>query len=146
MNPHRKIQTQNPGVGLLHRIILGVLIALFCLGTVPLSAQHTENIDTLPPREITEGWEYRWGDSPVDEDGVPIWIYLDSPEWKAAPNTALLPVEGKGHILWLRVPLPDEERKEPTRSKNHVLQPRDSWIIRQVLSLRVENTPGVPKS
>jgi len=114
MNPHRIIRTKNPGIDLWRSIILVAFAALIILWPLSLLAQTTEDTDTLPPIEITEGWQYRWGDSPLDGDGVPAWLYKDSPEWKAAPTTALLPVEGKGHILWLRVPLPDEKRKEPT--------------------------------
>ncbi len=106
----------NRGISLLRRILLGVLLTLFCFGPVLLLAQQSENTDTLPPLKITEGWQYRWGDSPVDEFGVPTWIYQDedSPLWKPAPTTANFPVEGKSNILWLRVPLPEDERKEPT--------------------------------
>lgn len=107
---------KKPWIGLLRKIILRVFVALYVLWPLSLAAQPAENTDTLPPIEITQGWEYRWGDSPLDENGVPTWVYLDleNPGWKPAPTTVNLPVEGKGHILWLRVPLPEEKRNEPT--------------------------------
>ena len=115
-NWQRTIPIKKERIDLLRKIVLGVFFTLHILGTAPLSAQLSENTDTLPPLKITEGWQYRWGDSPVDEFGVPTWICQDedSPLWKPAPTTVNLPVEGKTNILWLRVPLPEDERKEPT--------------------------------
>ncbi|MGD9346031.1 MAG: 7TM diverse intracellular signaling domain-containing protein, partial [Candidatus Aminicenantes bacterium] len=100
----------------LRTIIFGLFLVLCVLGTFSHPDQKHHDADNLPPIEIAEGWEYRWGDSPIDEEGIPTWIYLDqaSPEWKPAPYTVNLPVEGKGHILWLRVSLPEENIEEPT--------------------------------
>jgi two-component system sensor histidine kinase ChiS len=51
-----------------------LLILLSCLlfNTAPSQAKSLTTTD-LPPIEITEGWQYRWGDSPLDETGVPVW-------------------------------------------------------------------------
>ncbi|MBC8235137.1 hypothetical protein H8E77_36790 [bacterium] len=68
-----------------------------------------------PPVEITQGWQYRWGDSPIDEKGIPLWTYdnMESPEWKPTTST-MNPPERKGHkILWLRVKLPQGQWKQP---------------------------------
>jgi hypothetical protein len=27
---------------------------------------------------VGEGWQYRWGDSPIDARGVPLWAYNES--------------------------------------------------------------------
>jgi signal transduction histidine kinase len=103
-------------IGPLRRIIFGLFVILCVSWTFARPAQKHTDVDNLPPIEIKEGWEYRWGDSPIDEGGIPTWIYLDqeSPGWKPAPSPVNLPVEGKGNILWLRVFLPKDGRKEST--------------------------------
>ena len=40
-----------------------------------------------PPLELTESWHYRWGESPLYEGGIPLWIVyedtMDTNEWKS---------------------------------------------------------------
>jgi len=51
----------------------------FLMSLAPAQAQvSTES----PPVEITQGWQYRWGDSPIDEKGILLWTYdnMESPE------------------------------------------------------------------
>jgi signal transduction histidine kinase len=56
--------------------------------------------------EITDGWEFRWGDSPVDAAGRPVWTYEDhdNPDW--LPWSAL-PQPTEHQYLWHRVTLPE---------------------------------------
>ena len=56
------------------------IIALFFMSTLGIHAQPLRESDS-PPVKITEGWQYRWGDSPVDDEGIPLWTYqeLNSP-------------------------------------------------------------------
>ncbi len=90
-------------------------IALFFMSTPGIHAQPLEEFDS-PPVKITEGWQYRWGDSPVDEAGVPFWTYqeLDSPDWKSTKATARLPGHEGRRILWLRARLPEGKWEAPT--------------------------------
>ena len=40
------------------------IIALFFISTLSIHAQPLRESNS-PPVKITEGWQYRWGDSPV---------------------------------------------------------------------------------
>ncbi|AOY89132.1 GGDEF domain-containing protein [Marinobacter salinus] len=63
---------------------------------------------------VTEGWEYRWGDSPFNTDGVPEWAYKDEPgQWHdiGFPSN---PPDRNGHEhVWYRVTLPPGEWQDP---------------------------------
>ena len=68
--------------------------------------------------ELTEGWEYRWGDSPIDANGVPTWTYEDigSSEWLSIDyNEGIAnPPNRQNHkILWLRITLPEKDLRDP---------------------------------
>ena len=36
-----------------------------------------------PPVEIKEGWSYKWGDSPADGEGIPLWAQAGYPGWES---------------------------------------------------------------
>ena len=96
-------------------LMLMGLSALLFLGA-RCSRIHHAAAAARVPFEIQEGWQYRWGDSAVDADGIPIWTYqeLDSPEWKGTISLTNLPNKEKHRVLWLRVPLPDKQLESAT--------------------------------
>ena len=105
----------------IHAKILQIIIfLLFVLSTfllIPALCQAQPEISTdSPPIKITEGWQYRWGDSPIDEKGVPIWTYEDisSSEWKPTTSTMNPPERNGRKSLWLRVRLPEGQWKGPS--------------------------------
>jgi two-component system sensor histidine kinase ChiS len=62
----------------------------------------------------TEQWEYRWGDSPLDDAGIPLWTYqtgdTNSADWQAftlGKKGKKLKKPPKTDRLWLRVSLPE---------------------------------------
>ena len=58
----------------LNAVRLMLLIALSFL--VPSAAYAAVDLD--------EGWEYRWGESPLTEEGVPEWTLGQAPwQWNA---------------------------------------------------------------
>jgi len=64
--------------------------------------------------ELAEGWQYRWGDSPIDQQGLPLWTFqdLDSPEWRSCDNPYQLPSRKNNDIIWLRITLPEVTERE----------------------------------
>jgi signal transduction histidine kinase len=115
-NPTMAIQLKTPRMGLFGCVIFNMLVVFLCLWAAPLSALNPESADIHPPVQITEGWTYRLGDSPRDEDGKPLWTYqnLDSPEWRPTSSTRQIPGAIGENLLWLRVPLPDGTWNDPT--------------------------------
>lgn len=67
-----------------------------------------ESPDDSPSLELRDGWQYRFGDSPLDTRGVPAWTYDpgDPAEWEPFDLDKGLP-EGDGEIIWLRVEMPE---------------------------------------
>ncbi len=64
--------------------------------------------------DLNEGWEYRWGDSPFDTDGVPEWVRADEPEqWQAIGFPSNPPGRNGRENVWYRIALPEGEWQEP---------------------------------
>lgn len=91
-----------PAARSLHLIIL-FLLALMLPGPVTAASQP-----------VAEGWEYRWGDSPFDSDGVPNWVQQDVPEeWQSIGFPSNPPDRNGQKNVWYRVTLPSGEWQEP---------------------------------
>ncbi len=71
-----------------------------------------------PPRPavVSEGWQYRHGDSPRNDKGVPSWLYdsKDSSEWTSFTGPGQPPGESDSGDIWLRTVLPAGEYKIPS--------------------------------
>lgn len=64
---------------------------------------------------LSDGWEYRWGDSPFTSDGTPVWT-LDAPgqdNWRSIGFPSNPPNRNGREHVWFRVMLPDGEWQEP---------------------------------
>ena len=85
-----------------------LLLALLCLlgPAIGMAA-------TAPPQDIT-GWEWRWGDSPLDTSGSPAWLKdAGSGEWQAIDFPSNPPGRAGHEHLWLRTTLPEGEWRDP---------------------------------
>jgi len=94
-----------------------IFFLVFLSGLILAPAQAQVSTDS-PPIELSEGWQYRWGDSPLNEAGIPIWIYEDSlsNNWKpiAYKKGVINPPNRHGEKkLWLRVKLPEGDWSNP---------------------------------
>ncbi|MDM8521689.1 SpoIIE family protein phosphatase [Anaerolineales bacterium HSG6] len=60
---------------------------------------------------MTDGWQYRWGDSPVDDTGQRQWLFdsSDSSAWQSMPAPDEPPDRADNRILWLRHTLPNQQ-------------------------------------
>ncbi|MBL3558625.1 MULTISPECIES: diguanylate cyclase [Marinobacter] len=64
--------------------------------------------------DLEAGWEYRWGDSPFTDEGVPEWVQADDPEqWQAIDFPSNPPGRNGHEHVWYRVTLPGGEWQEP---------------------------------
>lgn len=63
---------------------------------------------------VAEGWEYRWGDSPFNTEGVPEWVLEDAPDqWQRIGFPSNPPDRNGRENVWFRVTLPEGEWQEP---------------------------------
>ncbi|TVP46179.1 MAG: GGDEF domain-containing protein [Halomonas sp.] len=58
-------------------------------------------------------WEYRWGDSPIDADGTPLWLHRDTIDWQSTASPSNPSGRGNHQHLWLRTTLPAGEWDDP---------------------------------
>lgn len=74
--------------------------------------------------EIQDGWEYRWGISPFDTRGHPLWIFdeTENPGWHRLKELPSNPPGRNGQKnLWLRLKLPDPDIEAPKVVTNTIL-------------------------
>lgn len=93
-------------------LILSCQMAALALLPDPAPAASAEG---PPPVVVREGWQYRWGDSPVDGTGVPLWAreVYPGPGWKDASIPGKIPSRNDSRFLWLRVMLPEGRWSDP---------------------------------
>lgn len=85
------------------------LIIFAVLTAMPLFSQpHHEQ----PPVVLDEGWLYRWGDPPIGEEGVPLWLQDDHLWTGLSPGGFLQPNPGQ-NIVWYKIKLPDKQWRNP---------------------------------
>ncbi len=97
-----------------------VLSGLFVNKVSTLSPSQT--FTNLPPVEITQGWQYRLGDSPVNNAGIPVWTEEDvsNPAWKPLEVPGKLKKPPGEKIVWLRVSLPERQWKYPSFDRGDI--------------------------
>ncbi|MCP3102852.1 methyl-accepting chemotaxis protein [Myxococcus sp. K15C18031901] len=67
------------------------------------------------PVAVSDGWRYRWGDSPQGTDGIPLWAQdpAATAEWKEVDALKEPPGRGQNKFLWLSIPMPTGPWAEP---------------------------------
>jgi signal transduction histidine kinase len=92
----------------------------FVLSLAPVAALAQENAyvtgrSGLEPVRL-EGWQYRWGDSPSDQNGVFEWLHADEsdPHWEDISFVTTSPEPGDQNFVWYRKRLPVQNWPNPT--------------------------------
>ncbi len=101
--------------------------------------------DLSQPIEITDGWFYRWGDSPVDSTGTLVWLKTEpqEPGWHLAES--IHRPSGKSNnefFLWLAVKLPAAELKFPVLYLPYVHLAFQTYIDRELIYESGEMRPA----
>lgn len=90
---------------LCHYMVLMVIVA---------TLMYSETLQAhTPPQQPLNSWEYRWGDSPVDVNGLPLWLRSDVSGWQSVTSPSNPPGRGDHEHLWLRTTLPPGEWNDP---------------------------------
>jgi hypothetical protein len=96
--------------------LLVILLSVLQFNLAPTQAQPQTLMQLdAPPQEITEGWQYYWGDFPLNEAGVPVWTQekISSLGWHPFQFPKRLWKQPRQAIVWLRVPLPSGQWQSP---------------------------------
>lgn len=83
------------------------VVVLLLTPWASVAAEHAHTLDT--------GWEHRWGDSPLNEAGVPLWILADDDQkaWQAIDFPSNPPGRDGQRNVWYRTTLPDGDWRDP---------------------------------
>lgn len=88
-----------------------ILVSL--LAVVCLLLTHHSSAATAPPKDLS-GWEWRWGDAPLDGDGRPAWRQDTAAEgWQTIDFPSNPPGRAGQQHLWLRTTLPEGDWRDP---------------------------------
>ncbi|MBS9402511.1 diguanylate cyclase [Halomonas sp. TRM85114] len=81
---------------------------VFCLSiSVPLQAGATTT-------DLESGWQYRWGDSPLDENGTLVWTQEAVDEaWQPIGFPSNPPGRDERQNAWFRITLPEGDWRDP---------------------------------
>ncbi|MEQ9671672.1 ATP-binding protein [Coleofasciculus sp. G2-EDA-02] len=108
---------QKPRISYLGAFIL-TLFSCLVVYTVSGSAQSPVAPVSSSLVEITQGWQYHWGDFSQQQPRVSEWTHnqIFPEQWQSFqfPEKIQKPRDKNVHILWLRVPLPAGEWHSPT--------------------------------
>ena len=87
-----------------------VTFMLIIVINIPIEAMSDEIND------MEAGWQYRWGESPVDSNGIPLFItsQRESTAWQNAEAPFNLKDRRGEYVLWLRYPVPNTDWVDPT--------------------------------
>ncbi len=90
-------------------LLLLLVSAVFIL---PLSIMA----QPLQPDSLSEGWQYRYGDSEKNAEGVPLWVYdkKEDSNWKSFSCPGQPPLKPDTADVWLRTQLPAEDFEIPS--------------------------------
>jgi signal transduction histidine kinase len=104
------MNTKLPLLSMLY-LIIGFI---WLVDTIPAFGQSF-NKEISPPMEITNGWFYRCGDSPINKSGLPRWIEEEGSDslWKPLDPNNLLQKTYSEDIIWYRTKLPDIKWTNP---------------------------------
>ena len=96
-------------------IILFTLLALAIGSLFTISFDSHKESMLEPDSSVVKlegGWLYRWGDSPLNADGIPIWTYddLSNPDWQPLPTLGWPPDREGRTSVWLQITLPSSGR------------------------------------
>jgi signal transduction histidine kinase len=96
---------------------LSIIFPLIYFFIVPVHNIQGQSVLTDSMRiELSGGWEYRWGDSPKDGQGIPEWTYkgINNPEWKPMELPGWATDRKDRNYLWQRVTLPEGSWRDPS--------------------------------
>ncbi len=77
-------------------------------------------------------WFLRWGDSPLNAAGIPVWTVHDSTldRWHSF-RRFFEPLKKKDRVLWLRTTLPKSNHAQPTLAFWGVIQTAEIYVDRK---------------
>ena len=124
------------------------LILVLFSGT--LSDRNSATSPSNPPSiALTEGWEYRWGDSPLNDANVPIWTDENrddsSREWQPFTPGDKISKPADVETVWLRVSLPEKTWQDPSLYLRGLPYQADIYLNEKLLKEKFTPMSALPQ-
>lgn len=105
---------------LLLTVIITISVSFLLLLTLHIinldkdASQNIYNTQSPLPVDITNGWLYKWGDSPVDVNGRFTWLQEGTGGWESCEFPGRPQNPGNQRSIWIKTKLPTGEWSNPT--------------------------------
>ena len=87
---------------------------MLSLGLLILLSPGAARAGSAVPLSVTDNWAYRWGDPPAGPEGPNAWLNESlQAGWLTFPALKPPPGSDPNGILWIRVPLPSADWRDP---------------------------------
>lgn len=98
------------------KTILGIMVITVVLIWVTVSnIGNSHFVGKMPSTSVTNGWQYREGDSPKKKDGEIAWISdKDNTAWKNINIPSKISIKDSKGYVWMKVVLPKVSFKDPS--------------------------------
>lgn len=98
--------------------LLLIVVFLFNIyvSTCTSSQNPSTNKNYIPPVDIKDGWLYKWGDSPLDKEGIPAWISAGSGDagWQYKDHREDNSIFNGFKTMWFKTTLPLTSWEDPS--------------------------------
>ncbi|WP_162174165.1 sensor histidine kinase [Clostridium akagii] len=96
------------------KTIVGTIVITMLLMWITISnIENSHFVKKMPSISITNGWQYRDGDSPKDKDGNSTWVN-DKTSWKSLKSPLNPHINDSKGYAWLKVVLTKENFRDPS--------------------------------
>lgn len=104
-------------------------VAMMLASGAALAACGGAEVASDPRTELAGPFSYRWGNSPVDAAGAPVWAHAatDAAGWSDASTLVAIPTTG-GDSLWIRTRVPNHVRPGSTLFVPQVYLTFDAYL------------------
>ncbi len=111
-------------------LLLILLFAISCSNQGGFASQSVEDLVNLD-----KGWQYRVGDSPINEKGSLVWLDedWDAPGWNRVNDINDFFIKNTSKSLWLRIQLPEWEKNNSGIYINGISQEVQVYLDRELI-------------
>lgn len=114
------------------KLFFGSLLMFFMLSFVPfsLTAGNSHPSSELMFIELVDGWQFRWGDSPLDRKGRMQWLFAQGEEapWQNLGSKSFFQSRKRDNFIWYRIRLPQKTFINPAVYLPHTFLAMEAYL------------------
>lgn len=123
--------------------LLQAMLVVFAVlvGLLVFAGQGRAQFQQVGTPELSP-WKYRWGDSPFDAQGIPVWTYQEASDSSWIPGETFSAGDGeRQRYIWVRFTLPAQEVVDPAIVVHELPLVFELYLEQEKLYASAEMTP-----